>query len=202
MTTLLLAGFAGLIVGSLVVAGFFALRRPAKAETPRRPTRVDPDKAAREADLRRQQILLAELTRRLRARKIPEGLWTPRGTNPVTDRSVLEFERWRPPDADGKRRSRRRNPDAPFEGPVWPYILSVDLHGLSVDDATATAEAIVGAAEELDAGRVRIVTGHGKRRESGESPVREAVLEMLRSEGRIYVEHAGHVDVSVDGSPV
>ncbi len=201
MTALLFAGFAGLLVGSLLVAGWVALRRPPQTET-RRPTRVDPDKAAREVDLRRQQVLLAELTHRLKARDLPEGLWTPRGVNPVTERSVLEFERWRPPDADGKRRSRRRNPDAPFEGPVWPYILSVDLHGLPVVVATATAGQIVDAAEDVSAGRVRIVTGHGKRREAGESPVREAVLEMLRAGGKVYVESAGHVDVSVDGEAV
>ena len=201
MTIFLFVGFAGLLIGSLAVAGLGALRRR-PGTVARRQGRVDPEKATREDDRRRQQILLAELTDRLAPWTLPEGLWTPRGVNPVTRRCVLEFEGWRPPDADGKRRRKRTSPDAPFEGPIWPYILSVDLHGLPVGQGARVADLAVKAAHQVSAGRVRLVTGHGRNRPGGESPLRDAVLDALRESGHIYVAHAGHVDVSADGRMV
>jgi hypothetical protein len=151
----------------------------------------DPLREARDDDRRLQQRLLAALSRELEPRPCAAGTWGPRGINPASGRSVLEFESERGVGSDGKRRRKRKSPESPLEGPRWPWVLSVDLRGLPEDQARDIAQVVARVSRDLNAGRVRFVLGP-EGLGAGDGPVREA----LTAGGWALREGGGRLDLT------
>jgi hypothetical protein len=145
---------AVLVVG---LVGWVVRRR--RAQHPARQRTTDPDRETRDADRRLQQQLLGKLSREIAPRELPGGRWSPRTTNPATGRAVLAFAGWRPLEADGTRRRRRRGPEALLVGAQWPFILAVDLAGLPSPAAVEIAGEVVDRVRGNTGTRVRLVTG-------------------------------------------
>jgi hypothetical protein len=194
-----MAGLAGLgFVGVAAVGLVVLLRRRPKGEGAplTRPLTVDPDKVARDEDRKNQQILLSTLAKRIAVQHTASGVWSPRGTNPVTRRNVLEFEGWRPPMENGKRRRRRSTPDAQIEGEEWPYIVRVDLAALSPSQALRVAQTCLEHARTVAHGRFRLVP------ERVGNSTWEDLVAWAQAEGVSAAEGEHALDVGASERPV
>lgn len=194
-----IAGLAGLgLVAVAAVGVVVLLRRRPKGERAAlsRPLTVDPDKVARDEDRKNQQMLLSALAKRIAVQHTASGVWSPRGTNPVTRRNVLEFEGWRPPMEDGKRRRRRSTPDAQIEGEEWPYIVRVDLAALSPSQAVRVAETCLEHARTVAHGRFRLVP------ERVGNSVWESLVAWAQAEGVSTAAGDHALDVGASERPV
>ncbi len=200
--------WAGLVVALGAVCGMVALlvglgvsiaiQRRQRTTGPK--AKVDPDRDARDADRRRQQLLLGLLSRTIAPREVGDRRWSPRASNPTTRRAVLAFDGWRPVRADGARKSRRKGPEALIVGDQWPFILAVDLAGLSAEVAADVAQEIASRVADSAGTRVRLLTGPG---ETG--PVRSAVEGALQSAGVVWTGRVDGLDVAstaIEPAPV
>lgn len=171
--------------------GLWQWRRTRTEERPHR-RREDPDRAQRDADRRQQQRLLAVLSRDVGPRTGSAGRWSPRATNPVSGRAVLLFDGWRPLNEDGTRRTRRRGPEALMVGHAWPFILSVDLTGLSGPEAARVTEEIIALVRTIPGARVRLVVeaAHGR------------VEEIVAAAECRWSAGEDTIDLTTDGAPI
>ncbi|MBA2320160.1 MAG: hypothetical protein H0V89_03305 [Deltaproteobacteria bacterium] len=195
-SSLVAGGMAALVfVSGIAGLGAWALWYRPKQTPGVVVSRTDPDREARDGDRREQQRLLAALSKSLAPREGVTGRWSPRSTNPITGRAVLLFDNWRPLNAEGKRLTRRRGPEALLVGKRWPFILSVDLTGLGGPEAARVAEEVIAQVRSLPGTRARLVTGPP-------GPIRQRVERIVSADGCDWSSSEEGFDLSTDGSPV